>query len=284
MPNLLSLPQMKISVIISTYNSPAWLEKVLWGYECQTFKDFEVVIADDGSGPPTRELLDRFHQAGILNIVHVWHEDRGFQKSEILNKATVAASGEYLIYSDGDCIPRKDFVEVHHKNAARGFFLSGGYFMLPMDTSKAITKNDIVQGNAFDVKWLYAHGLPDTFKTMKLTSSGWKEKFLNFVTPTKPTWNGHNASGWKQDILSVNGYNEQMQYGGQDRELGERLVNRGIRGKQIRYSAICIHLDHKRGYKTPESILKNQNIRKETRNRKKVWTEFGIQKSPTPTT
>lgn len=275
---------MKISVIISTYNSPAWLEKVLWGYECQTFKDFEVVIADDGSGPPTRELLDRFRQAGILNIVHVWHEDRGFQKSEILNKATVAASGEYLIYSDGDCIPRKDFVEVHHQNAARGFFLSGGYFMLPMDTSKAITKEDIVRGNAFEVKWLYAHGLPSTFKTMKLTSSGFTEKLLNFVTPTKPTWNGHNASGWKEDILAVNGYNEQMQYGGQDRELGERLINRGIRGKQIRYSAICIHLDHKRGYKTPESILKNQNIRKETRSRRKVWTEFGIQKSPTPTT
>lgn len=269
---------MKISVIISTYNSPAWLEKVLWGYECQTYKDFEIVIADDGSGDSTRQLIERFQKESALKIVHVWHEDRGFQKSEILNKATIAASGDYLVYSDGDCIPRKDFLEVHASHAAPGYFLSGGYFMLPMDTSKAITREDIVSGNAFDTQWLYTHGLPRTYKSLKLTSQGFQAKVLNFITTTKPTWNGHNASGWKADIVAVNGYNEEMQYGGQDRELGERLVNKGIRGKQIRYSAICVHLDHKRGYKTPESIAKNQMIRKETRGQGKVWTNRGIVK------
>jgi glycosyltransferase involved in cell wall biosynthesis len=269
---------MKISVIISTYNSPAWLEKVLWGYECQTYKNFEIVIADDGSGEPTRQLIERFQKDSQLQIIHVWHEDRGFQKSEILNKATLAATTGYLVYSDGDCIPRKDFLEVHVQHAEKGYFLSGGYFMLPMDTSKLISREDIVSGNAFDVKWLYDHGLSKTYKTLKLSSRGFQAKFLNLITTTKPTWNGHNASGWKADILAVNGYNEEMQYGGQDRELGERLVNRGIRGKQIRYSAVCIHLDHKRGYKTPESIAKNRMIRKETRGKRKVWTNQGIVK------
>jgi len=151
--------------------------------------------------------------------------------------------------------------------------------MLPMETSKVITREDIVSGNAFDIQWLYAHGLPRTYKSLKLTSHGFKSRLLNFVTPTKPTWNGHNASGWKADIIAVNGYNEEMQYGGQDRELGERLVNRGIKGKQIRYSAVCVHLDHKRGYKTPESIAKNKAIRKETRQQSKVWTEQGIDKN-----
>lgn len=273
---------MKISVIISTYNSPAWLEKVLWGYECQTYKSFEVVIADDGSAEPTRQLIERFKRESSLEIIHVWHEDRGFQKSEILNKATLAATTDYLLYSDGDCIPRKDFVAIHAREARPGRFLSGGYFMLPMDTSQRITREDIMSGRAFEQEWLYAHGLAKTFKTLKLTSRGWREKFLNLVTPTKPTWNGHNASGWKKDIVSVNGYNEQMQYGGQDRELGERLVNSGITGKQIRYSAVCIHLDHKRGYKTPESIEKNKSIRRETRTLHKTWTEFGIVKSPIP--
>jgi glycosyltransferase involved in cell wall biosynthesis len=269
---------MKISVIISTYNSPAWLEKVLWGYECQTYKNFEIVIADDGSGEPTRQLIERFQKDSQLQIIHVWHEDRGFQKSEILNKATLAATTDYLVYSDGDCIPRKDFLEVHIQHAEKGYFLSGGYFMLPMDTSKLISREDIVSGNAFDVKWLYDHGLSKTYKTLKLSSRGFLAKFLNLITTTRPTWNGHNASGWKADILAVNGYNEEMQYGGQDRELGERLVNRGIRGKQIRYSAVCIHLDHKRGYKTPESIAKNKMIRKETRGKRKVWTNQGIVK------
>src|SRR5688500_13785497 len=124
---------MKISVIISTYNSPAWLEKVLWGYECQTFKDFEIVIADDGSGEPTRQLIERFQQESSIKILHVWHEDMGFLKSQILNKSSLAATSDYLVYSDGDCIPRRDFLEVHAREARSGYFLSGGYFMFPME-------------------------------------------------------------------------------------------------------------------------------------------------------
>lgn len=270
---------MKVSVVISTYNSPEWLEKVLWGYECQTYKDFELVIADDGSGNETRDIVEAFQAESSLEIIHIWHEDRGFQKSEILNKAIKATTTEYLIFSDGDCIPRKDFVSVHVKNAAPGHFLSGGYFMLPIETSLAITKQDIECGNAFHVPWLKDNGLEATYKTLKLTSTGTLQKFLNFVTPTKATWNGHNSSGWKKDLVAVNGFNEQMQYGGQDRELGERLMNNGIKGKQIRYSAVCIHLEHKRGYKTVESIEKNKNIRKETRNQKRTWTDFGIVKA-----
>lgn len=270
---------MKVSVVISTYNSPEWLEKVLWGYECQVYRDFELVIADDGSGDATREIIDRFKGQSDLKVIHVWHEDRGFQKSEILNKAIQASTTDYLIFSDGDCIPRKDFVGVHVKNAAPGYFLSGGYFMLPIETSHAITREDIRTGDAFKVSWLKDNGLAGTYKTLKLTSKGNMQRFLNFVTPTKATWNGHNSSGWKKDLLAVNGFNEQMQYGGQDRELGERLMNKGIKGKQIRYSAVCIHLEHKRGYKTIESIQKNKNIRKETKVLKKTWTDFGIVKA-----
>ena len=80
---------------------------------------------------------------------------------------------------------------------------------------------------------------------------------MNTITPTKATWNGCNASGWIDDILKTNGFNEEMQYGGQDREFGERMFNLGIKSKQIRYSAILLHLDHKRPYKTKDSINKN---------------------------
>lgn len=269
---------MKASVIISTYNAHEWLEKVFWGYECQTHKDFEIILADDGSGPATKQVVAQFQAKGNLSIVHVWHEDNGFQKSQILNKAIQASRTDYLIFSDGDCIPRRDFVEVHVTHAEQRRFLSGGYFKLPMDTSKAITYEEVLYGQAFDVQWLYAHGLQRTYKTLKLTSKGLQEKLLNKFTPATPTWNGHNSSGWKEDIVAVNGFNENMQYGGQDRELGERLENNGIRGKQIRYSAICVHLDHARGYNTPESIQKNLAIRKETRNTGRVWTDHGIVK------
>lgn len=268
----------KISVIISTYNAEEWLKKVLWGFNCQIFKDFEVVIADDGSGPKTKELLEEMSQKVFYNIIHVWQEDDGFQKSRILNKAVEACNAEYIIMTDGDCIPREDFVEVHYINKEPGYFISGGYYMLPMNISKLITLEDIEKQHCFNIHWLKEKGIPKTFKNNKLTASGMISKLLNTFTPTNASWNGHNSSGWKKDIINVNGFDERMQYGGQDRELGERLFNFGIKSKQLRYSAVCVHLDHKRGYKTPESIAKNQAIRKETRSSKSVWTHYGITK------
>ena len=267
-----------ISIIISTYNAEKWLYKVLVGYNCQTLNNFEIVIADDGSKNSTKELIDNFRNKANYPIKHVWHEDNGFQKSQILNKAILVCDGDYIIMSDGDCIPRKDFVEVHGTKKEKGYFLSGGYFMLPMNISTLISEEDIISGNCFNINWLKNNGLKNSFKNNKITATGFASKFLNFITPTKATWNGHNASGWKEDILKVNGFDERMQYGGQDRELGERLFNLGIKSKQIRYSAIVIHLDHPRGYKTKESINKNLKIREYTKNSKVVKTPYGIEK------
>lgn len=266
---------MKASVIMSTYNAEAWLEKVIWGFSAQDEKDFEIIIADDGSRPATRELLDRLRPQLQMPLVHVWQEDNGFQKSQILNKAIVAAQSDYLIFTDGDCIPRRDFVSTHLKYRQEGYFLSGGYFKLPMDISQAITKEDILQQRCFDVAWLNANGLPKQ-NTLKLSAGGFMAKLLNFITPTKASWNGHNASGWKKNLVAINGFNQEMQYGGQDRELGERLVNSGLKSRQIRYSAVCIHLDHARGYVNEETWKKNFAIRQNTRQNKVVRTPVGI--------
>lgn len=266
------------SIIISTYNAVKWLEKVLYGYNNQTYRRFEVIIADDGSTEETKDLIEKLREIVFFPIIHVWHEDNGFQKSQILNKTISKCSTPYIIMSDGDCIPRKDFVEQHVKYREKGYFLSGGYFMLPLKISELITKEDIYSEKCFDVDWLKEHGLPATFKNNKLTAGAIKSKILNTITPTNASWNGHNASGWKEDILDVNGFDERMQYGGQDRELGERLMNNRIESKQIRYKAIVLHLDHPRGYKNQESIDKNLAIRKQTKDLKKKWTDFGIEK------
>lgn len=269
----------KISVIISTYNSTDWLEKVLWSYEGQSFKDFELLIADDGSKQPTFDLIEKMKSLVSYPIIHVWHEDNGFQKSQILNKAITASNSDYILMSDGDCLAREDFLQTHIDKREKGYFLSGGYFMLPMPISEKIGKEDILSQNCFDLKWLKTEGLKSSFKNNKLTARGLKSSFLNAITPTNASWNGHNASGWKKDIVAINGFDERMQYGGQDRELGERLFNYGIKSKQIRYSAICLHLDHPRGYKTQESINKNLAIRATTKKEKRVWTDFGIEKT-----
>ena len=180
--------------------------------------------------------------------------------------------------SDGDCIPRFDFVEIHVKHREEGFFLSGGYFMLPMHISNLISEQDIYDGHCFDLKWLKANGLKPSFKNNKLTSTGLKSWILNLFTPTNASWNRHNASGWKKDIMAINGFDERMQYGGQDRELGERLFNNGLKSKQIRYSAICVHLDHPRSYKTKASIDKNLEIRRIIKAENRSWTDYGIEK------
>ena len=267
-----------ISVVLSTYNAIEWLKKTLWGYSVQSFKDFEVVIADDGSDENTAQLIEEFQKDYPVPIVHVWHPDEGFQKSAILNKAILACQSSYILMSDGDCIPRNNFIEQHIKRRQTGYFLSGGYFKLPMQISKGIKEEDVLDQYCFDVNWLREKGLKSSFKNKKLSVGGVLSDFLNRITPTNASWNGHNSSGWKQDILAVNGFDERMQYGGQDRELGERLFNTGIKSKQVRYSAVCIHLDHPRGYKTRESIEKNLNIRSQTRKEKKKWTAHGIEK------
>jgi glycosyltransferase involved in cell wall biosynthesis len=268
----------RLSVILSTYNQPDWLEKVLWGYEAQTDKRFEVIIADDGSNENTLKRINDLRPLLSYSIKHVWHKDDGFRKCEILNKAILVATSSYLLFSDGDCIPRMDFVSEHLKFRAKNRFLSGSYFKLPLTISDEITKEDILSGRCFNIQWLKSKGLKSSFKNNKLTSFGLKEKLLNFLTTAKPTWNGNNSSAWYSDIITANGFNECMEYGGEDREFGERLENKGIKGKQIRYSAICLHLEHSRGYKNKEVIKKNNEIRKRTRKNKLTRTPYGINK------
>ena len=269
---------MKISVVVSTYNAEKWLEKVLIGYSNQTYKDFEVIIADDGSRPLTKELIDKYAASYPVPLRHLWHEDKGYRRQEILNIAIVEAAYEYIIMTDGDCIPRRDFVEIHAKFAEKGKFLSGGYCKLPMATSENITKEDILEERCFDVAWLKKQDKLGFSQTLKLTASPVLATVLDTITTTTPSFNNCNSSGFKEDMIAVNGYDERMKYGGPDREFGERLENYGVKGKQIRHKAIVLHLDHSRGYKTPEGLAANLAIRKEVKEKKIIKTPFGIEK------
>lgn len=269
---------MKISIIISTYNSEEWLRKVLLGYSIQTEKDFEIIIADDGSNEKTKFVIDSFKAHFKYPIQHVWQEDKGFRKCRILNKAIISSKSDYLLFTDGDCIPRKDFIEKHLKYKEKGYFLSGGYFKLPMDISRAIDDENIINQECFKTNWLRKNGFKLNFKSTKLVQNALFAAFMNWITPTKRSWNGHNSSGFKSDILAVNGFNELLDYGGEDREMGERMFNNGILSKQIRYSAICVHLDHARGYSSPEIWKKNNSIRRFNRKNKIVKIENGINK------
>ena len=271
----------KIGVVITTYNSPRWLKNVLFGYEAQTQKDFTVLIADDGSGPATSDVIDFFKTRNILKIDHVWHDDKGFQKCQILNKTIAKTDCDYLIFTDGDCIPEPDFIALHSELAEPGYFLSGGYVKLTTPVSENMSETDIRNGKIFEPKWLIKHGQPNSHKLWKLIKSKFVKTLLNLITPTKATWNGMNSSTWTEAIKACNGFNEDMQYGGLDRELGERLYNYGLKGKQVRYSIACLHLDHPRAYDNPETWKKNYAIRNDVKKTGKFFTENGITKHST---
>jgi glycosyltransferase involved in cell wall biosynthesis len=272
----------RVTVVVSTYNQPRWLAHVLCGYAQQDFSNMDIVIADDGSGPETGRAIEEARAQSGVNIEHVWHEDKGFRKCAILNRAIVHSPSPYLIFTDGDCIPRRDFVSTHVSRARHGHFLSGGYFKLPLGLSRAITTGDIVSGRVFSPLWLKSRGVPGGLKLLKLSARGTGAAILEMLTPTKATWNGHNSSGWKTDIVAANGFDERMEYGGEDRELGERMMNAGVKPLQIRYSAVCVHLDHARAYRNDAALARNMAIRQYTARTRATRTEFGITSAALP--
>ena len=265
-----------VTVVFSTYRQPEWLEKTLCGFAHQTCREFEVVVADDGSGDETAEVIRSARRSTGLEIGHVLQDDRGFRKCRILNKAIARARGEYLIFTDGDCIPQPEFVSRHLDLAEPRRFLSGGLLRLPLGLSHNIRPEDIATGRCFSASWLRGRGMPPTYKLLKLTAGKGFGAVLDRISPATAGWNGHNASGWKADILAANGFDERMGYGGEDRERGERLENAGVRGKRIRHRVTCLHLDHPRGYVDPQVRAANLEIRRETRRTRRTRTGHGI--------
>ena len=271
-----------VTVIFSTYRQPEWLNKTLCGFAHQTHRDFEVIVADDGSGEDTAEVVRDARRRTGIPIEHAWQRDEGFRKCRILNRAVARSRGEYLIFTDGDCIPQPEFVARHLDLAEPGRFLSGGLLRLPPGLSHNIGADDIASGRCFSAAWLRRHGMPLTYKLLKLSAGRRFGPVLDRISPATAGWNGHNASGWKSDLVAANGFDERMGYGGEDRELGERLENAGIRGKRIRHQVTCLHLDHPRGYVNSKIRAANLAIRHETARTRRTRTEYGIAESGAP--
>jgi glycosyltransferase involved in cell wall biosynthesis len=267
-------------VVFTTYNRPRDLERVLAGYARQTYGRFEIVIADDGSGDETRQCIERARKNWRLDIRHVWQEDLGFRKCRILNRAIAETSAEYLIITDGDCIPHPEFVAGHLSLARPGYFVSGGCVRLGEAASRAIAADDVLNGSVFDTRWLTTHGESSlNLRKLMLSAPPW-HGVMNSITTTRPTWNGHNSSTWREEVLAVNGFDERLGYGGLDREFGERLERCGMHGIQARYSLICLHLDHPRPYREREIMAANLKIRRDNARQNVRRTRYGLGLAP----
>ncbi len=233
-----------ISVIVTTYNREDALDAVLRSLAGQSDEDFEVVVADDGSGPATDALIDAWKTRVGQRLVQVWHEDQGFRAAEIRNRAILAARGSYCIFLDGDCIARPDFVATHRRLAEPGWFVSGNRILL----SRALTR-----------KVLEERLMPETWDLVDWVTQRWRGGINRLSAilrlPLGPlrklrahAWRGArscNLAIWRGDLDRVDGFDADYRgWGKEDSDIIVRLLHAGVRRKDGNFATGVLHLWH----------------------------------------
>lgn len=225
---------MSTSLIITTYNWPRALECLLASVARQTRRPDEIIIADDGSDDTTRVVIDRFSKAFDRPVHHVWHEDRGFRRSRILNQAIVRASSDLVIQIDGDIILHPAFVDDHVRLARPGWFLHGYRIRLTQ------TQSDRVLASGSIDFWALADGRT-VYKRIRIPWLAGRWAGNRSMRSAR----GHNVAYWHADALAINGYNEAIEgYGSEDTEFAVRLTNLGLKDRKVRHACIQNHLWH----------------------------------------
>lgn len=233
----------KVSVIVSTYNRPDALEVCLRSLFCQTVLPYEIVVGDDGSGEPTRQLIEKMKAVSPVPIIHVWHEDSGFRLAMMRNKSIAATHGDYIIEMDGDIFAHPHFIEDHLHEAAPGRYVKGGRTNL----GKALTERICRSGMPTRIHY-WTKGIES--KPENSIHCSWLAHLL------APRYRKHrsaalgcNMSFFKSDIIRVNGYDEFYEgWGGEDVDLGYRLQMSGLSKRYLKFAGIVYHLWHEDKY------------------------------------
>jgi len=240
----------KLTLIISVYNKVHELELILAALEHQSFHDFNVIIADDGSGNEIEKLIKSKKKKSKLRLTHIWQEDKGFRKNRILNKAITASSTNYLIFLDGDCLPHSDFILQHFKNRSKNFVLCGSRVNLSKKLSQKITLENIASKDFENGTF---ERILDSFRDKTERSTYVEEgiyiesEFLGSLIRRKtPRLLGCNYSLPKELMLKINGLDENYTGPGigEDSDIEFRLKLSGAHLKSVRNKAIVYHFYH----------------------------------------
>ena len=229
---------MQLAVIMTTYNRPEALDRVLEGLAGQTRLPDEVIIADDGSGPDTLAVITAFQQKSPFPLVHVHHADRGFRAAAIRNKAINRSRSEYLVSLDGDCIPERHFIADHLRLAQRGYFFQGKRILIGKQRTATFSFQKI-RTPLRKLGCLLQPGIGNRHHLVRLP-------FLPAVRSRRLSGiRSCNMGFFRDDIYAVNGFNEAFEgWGREDSELAVRFFNYGLRRKSHAFAAICFHLWH----------------------------------------
>ena len=267
----------RLSVVVTTYNNPRGLRLVLAGLLRQTLQDFELLIADDGSGPETAAAVEEAAVRARFPVRHVWHPDEGFRKCTISNKALLQAGGDYLVFFDGDCIPGRHCLEIHLRAARRDSYLAGGAVYLDQSLSDRLTIADVNSGR-LDRPGLWWTRVN---KRRRLVARHLPliRDVMDRRVPREPSWRGGNSSAWAEHMRAVGGFDERFTYGFEDADFGHRLQALGVHGRSIRYSNPVMHVEHSRPYADPGQLARNRRLYEENRAVRLVRTPYGIPSS-----
>ena len=251
---------LKVGVIVATYNKPGHLRASLQSLVEQDQLPDQIVVADDGSGDETRTVIDSFNDTNV-ELFHIRHADQGFRKCQILNKAIDASSADYLIFIDDDCMCPPWFVSSHMQAAVARAFTVGSSVNLDEGKTDHILSDPAAFSHFLDLSAKQKMRFVE-----KRSRGGYWKLFLRAALSGRPlgrfcdqiylgrgVFRGGNSGAWRKDLVAINGFNNEMSYGHEDREIGERLRNFGLSCRQVRYFGANYHLHHERGYADPET-------------------------------
>jgi glycosyltransferase involved in cell wall biosynthesis len=234
-----------ISLIIATYNRADAMNAVLRSLARQSDKNFEIIIADDGSGQEIRDTVAAWTPRLGVPVKHVWHEDRGYRLPEIRNQAMRASSGRYLVWLDGDCIARSDFVAAHRSLAEPGYFVAGNRVLLSQALSERIIAERLEPETWSVAKW------------MALRLRGEANRAIPLLRlPLGPLrklharrWEGvrgGNMAYFREDLVRIDGFDASyVGWGPEDSDAVIRVIRSGILRKDGRFATGVLHLWHK---------------------------------------
>jgi len=229
---------MRCALIVTTHERPSALARVLESLTTQTRWPDELIVADDGSGPATAELVERFAASAPCPVRHVWQTHEGFRAGRIRNEAIARSSREYLILLDGDMVMHPEFVADHVSLARPGHYSQGVRILLSDESTQRIEQPGSQLPGILD------RGLGMQRRAYLLRSPAFARRlrrFGNRLVAIKSC----NQGFWRRDLLAVNGFDEDMVgWGSEDKELCTRLENAGVRRQTLLGAAIAFHLAH----------------------------------------
>lgn len=266
---------MNISLCITTYNKPVELRQVLGSVLAMRTLPMEILVCDDGSTGETRQVVEAATRRSPVPLRHLWQPDEGWRVSKVRNMGIKAATGDYLVFIDGDCLPHRFFMDDHNRLAEPGAMVLADRAHVRLGQTKDFFPRlhtvlwGIISGRIIKRSGALRNPFerPVVYQMKDVTPAGLADLAL-----------GCNMGFWKGDIDRINGFDESIEgWGLEDIEMAARLLASGLRAKKVRRLALVYHLDHG-DPKYERAIVMRPT--EEVFATRKQWTQHGLRPIP----